>query len=395
MKKSILFFVGYFLLTTLPAWGQGSLVKTTATLRRNAATQAARLERIQTSGIVSRTRPLSPVMRTLLKNTSIRPSITIALKQVTKLLESVELRKPLLQMPVLQPFEQFSGRFIFRVSSLDGTQTASGFVFVEEYEGKQMLWGVSDATSVRAMGKDVNISFYFNGKTFTYPTKIVLKGRTHATDAALIAIPPGALEVARPVLWAKESPKKGEELFSFGYTGKDYQKARRTVHSIGTERLLAAPKKWAPAGTGAQGSLVVNERGEAVGLFLGNSTPLEVSGETKAMAEILPASRIQDLLRELRDPQSADRVILFFGDWIGKLAPNEFIEEISVRYRSGRKVTLPYSPDMDIAYLEKLFTGRPQDFYTVDIRINRPGRTSYGYRLNVGTSKVTRLELMP
>ena len=169
MKKSILFFVGYFLLTTLPAWGQGSLVKTTATLRRNAATQAARLERIQTSGIVSRTRPLSPVMRTLLKNTSIRPSITIALKQVTKLLEAVELRKPLLQMPVLQPFEQFSGRFIFRVSSLDGTQTASGFVFVEEYEGKQMLWGVSDATSVRAMGKDVNISFYFNGQTFTYP----------------------------------------------------------------------------------------------------------------------------------------------------------------------------------------------------------------------------------
>ena len=147
--------------------------------------------------------------------------------------------------------------------------------FAEENNGKTVLWGVAPLEYVQHMGQNVEVSFYVAGKKFTYPAEVVLTGRTEGINAALIRLPDQVLEVARPVIWAKEYPQKGANLFTYGYNNGRYQKAQRRVITAHTERIVESlPPAEADGTLTNAGGLVVNEKGEAVGLSLGTSHPL-------------------------------------------------------------------------------------------------------------------------
>lgn len=318
-----------------------------------------------------------------------------ALNASQKIIQNIRLEKQFFRSPVLQPFEHHVRHFIFTVSARGAANPfkASGFVFAEEHEGKTVLWGATAAHVARAMGKDVTVTFYLDGQEVSFPAQIVLTGRKYGLNAALIKLPPEALAAARPVIAAKGLPAKDEALFTYGFSAGQYKKTLRRVITAGTERVVADfPRLNAPK-PGFCGSLVVNTQGKAVGIEAGgyspqqekmqwyhnrkHSTRLLSQADMSRISEVVPFTRLHDLLKEYRRPGSAARVMLFDGILVGKLHTDEFIESITVRYKDGSHKLLMRNPFFDLTYLNALFdlNGARQ----AEIIINKGRTHRYSY----------------
>ena len=331
------------------------------------------------------------------------PSVAV---QVSKQIASASrVQSSFLKGTALQPFEQNTPHYLFTVSSASKINAfkASGFVIAEEYSGETVLWGIAPQEYVQYMGKDVEISFYVKGKKFTYPAEVVVSGRAEGINAALIRLPQEALQVARPVLWAKDLPKKGTNLFTYGYNKGQYQKAQRHVLTTNSERIIEGLNPEAEETLTNAGGLVVNEKGEAVGLSLGTSHPLTDRAEwywnrrsnrdypkkqdLSNISEIVPFSRLQDLLREYRNPGSARRVLLFGGLRVGKLPITETVKSVTAYYEDGFEQTLNQNPLLKVASLDTGFEFA--GLQKAKIVISRADGSTYTYWVDMQTRNIT------
>ena len=326
-----------------------------------------------------------------------------ALMLSREIVKQSHVEKSFLQKPALVSMEQHVRHFIFTVTPLNSKNAlrASGFVFAEEYQGKIILWGLTSSSATRGMGKNVKVTFSAYGKTYSYPAQIISFGTTEGIDAALIKLPAQVAEVARPVIPAKAAPKEREKLFVYGFSNGKYQKTRRKTIESNADRIVASH----PEGNTADfhGSLVLNAKGEAVGINAGGYSPAKNNlywysaregmkelpkADLSEISEIVPFNRAYDLIREYRAPGSAHRVILFAGMMVGKLAPNEFVERVTVHYENGSYIVLPRNPFFDVTDLQRLFPY--EDAVKAEIVINKNGNKNYSYIVNVKERKSTK-----
>lgn len=96
--------------------------------------------------------------------------------------------------------------------------------FCRKYQGKTILWGATAAHIARAVGREVTVTFHLHGRDVSFPAEIVLTGRKYGLNAALIKLPPEAVETARPVVQAETAPIKGDLLFTYGFSAGQYKK---------------------------------------------------------------------------------------------------------------------------------------------------------------------------
>ena len=317
----------------------------------------------------------------------------------------IKVQQPLFRQPELTPVEQYVRHFIFTVSQR-GVQDpfkGSGFVIAEKQGDKTVLWGVSGAHVVRYMGKDVNVTFYSDGKEYTYPAEIVLTGRKYGLNAALIKLPPEVAEVALPVISSTQAPKPGDPLFTFGFSAGTYKKTFRHVLFSGDERVVANFPSTSQPRPGFCGSLVLNAQGQAVGIEVGGYSPQKEGQQwyqlrqkldflpqedLSRISEIVPISRAYDLLNVYRHPDQAARTMWFNGIRVGQLAPDEFIESVTVRYANGKYFRLMRNPFMQLTFLEKPFSlpGALQ----AEIVVNKGRAQTYVYLINLFTREVEK-----
>ena len=321
-------------------------------------------------------------------------------------LKETTATKPLVAAPQLHPFEQYAKHFVFTVSArgVKNPFKASGFVFADKNGKDTVLWGFAAAHAVRYMGTEVNVTFYSDGKEYTFPAEIVLTGRKFGLNAALIKLPPAVAQVALPVIPARTLPKPKDLLFTFGFSAGKYKKTiRQTIHS-GSERVVASFPFYNQPKPGFCGSLVLNERGEAVGIEVGGYSPKEENldwyryrkqlqkmpqANLSRISEIVPLSRALDLLQQYRNPGSSKRIMLFNGLRVGYLRPDEFIESVGVRYQNGMLVKLPRNPFFALEKLHALF--HLENAIQAEIVINKNRTETYGYLVNLKNRTVTRV----
>ena len=265
------------------------------------------------------------------------------------------------------------------------------------------MWGIVPQEYVQYMVKEVEVSFYVKGKKFTYPAEVVLAGRAEGINAALIRLPQEALQVARPVMWAKDYPQKGANLFTYGYNKGQYQKAQRRVLSANTERIIEGLNPEVEETLTDAGGLVVTDKGEAVGMSLGTSHPLADRAEwywnrysnqnypkkqdLANISEIVPFSRLQDLLREYRNPGSARRVLLFGGLRVGKLPITETVKSVTAYYEDGFEQTLNQNPLLEVTSLDTGFEF--EGLQKAKIVISRADGSTYTYWVDMQTRNIT------
>ena len=398
MQKRILFLSCLAVLLAQPSFAQSALVKGGAK-----ATGKNFIKKVVTR-IYPRVRvPQVPSVAVNVPITPMAPSVAVQVSQ--QIAAASRVQSSLLKGTALQPFEQNTPHFLFTVSAAgkDGGFKASGFVIAEEYNGETVLWGIAPQEYVQYMGKDVEISFYIKDKKFTYPAEVVLAGRAEGINAALIRLPQEALQVARPVMWAKDYPKKGTNLFTYGYNKGQYQKAQRRVLTANTERIIEGLNPEAEETLTDAGGLVVTDKGEAVGLSLGTSHPLADRAEwywnrysnrnypkkqdLSNISEIVPFSRLQDLLREYRNPGSARRVLLFGGLRVGKLPITETVKSVTAYYEDGFEQTLNQNPLLEVGSLDTGFEFA--GLQKAKIVISRADGSTYAYWVDMQTRNIT------
>lgn len=398
MQKRILFLSCLAVLLAQPSFAQSALVKGGAK-----ATGKNFIKKVVTR-IYPRVRvPQVPSVAVNVPITPMAPSVAVQVSQ--QIAAASRVQSSLLKGTALQPFEQNTPHFLFTVSAAgkDGGFKASGFVIAEEYNGETVLWGIAPQEYVQYMGKDVEISFYIKDKKFTYPAEVVLAGRAEGINAALIRLPQEALQVARPVMWAKDYPKKGTNLFTYGYNKGQYQKAQRRVLTANTERIIEGLNPEEEETLTDAGGLVVTDKGEAVGLSLGTSHPLADRAEwywnrysnrnypkkqdLSNISEIVPFSRLQDLLREYRNPGSARRVLLFGGLRVGKLPITETVKSVTAYYEDGFEQTLNQNPLLEVTSLDTGFEFK--GLQKAKIIISRADGSTYAYWVDMQTRNIT------
>lgn len=398
MQKRILFLSCLAILLAQPSFAQSALVKGGAK-----ATGKNLIEKTVTRLYPRARTPKVPAAAVKVPIKPITPSVAVQVSR--QIAAASRVQSSFLKGTALQPFEQNTPHYLFTVSSASKINAfkASGFVIAEEYNGETVLWGIAPQEYVQYMGKEVEISFYVKGKKFTYPAEVVLAGRAEGINAALIRLPQEALQVARPVMWAKDYPQKGANLFTYGYNKGQYQKAQRRVLSANTERIIEGLNPEVEETLTDAGGLVVTDKGEAVGMSLGTSHPLTDRAEwywnrrsnqnypkkqdLSNISEIVPFSRLQDLLREYRNPGSARRVLLFGGFRVGKLPITETVKSVTAYYEDGFEQTLNQNPLLEVTSLDTGFEF--EGLQKAKIVISRADGSTYTYWVDMQTRNIT------
>lgn len=398
MQKRILFLSCLAILLAQPSFAQSALVKGGAK-----ATGKNLIEKTVTRLYPRVRTPKVPAAAVKVPIKPITPSVAVQVSR--QIAAASRVQSSFLKGTALQPFEQNTPHYLFTVSSASKINAfkASGFVIAEEYNGETVLWGIAPQEYVQYMGKEVEISFYVKGKKFTYPAEVVLAGRAEGINAALIRLPQEALQVARPVMWAKDYPQKGANLFTYGYNKGQYQKAQRRVLSANTERIIEGLNPEVEETLTDAGGLVVTDKGEAVGMSIGTSHPLTDRAEwywnrrsnqnypkkqdLSNISEIVPFSRLQDLLREYRNPGSARRVLLFGGFRVGKLPITETVKSVTAYYEDGFEQTLNQNPLLEVTSLDTGFEF--EGLQKAKIVISRADGSTYTYWVDMQTRNIT------
>lgn len=328
-----------------------------------------------------------------------------ATEMARQITAKIAVQRPLLRPAVLTSLEPNIHRFIFTVTprGAEAGFKGSGFVFADKHQGKTVLWGASAAHTVRHMGKDVTVTFHLQGQKVSFPATIELTGRKFGVNAALIKLPEEVAQVALPFEISKQAVAPKSPVFTYGFSDGTFKKTVRSVLVPGSERLMADFPRLFPPKPGFCGSVVLNEKGQAVGIETGgydlNSAPWmsQMEGYTplrnvSRISEIVPAEHLNILLREHYTAHAGDRVLLLQGMKVGTLGVDEFIDRISVHYKNGAMKIFEHSPLWEPMFLDQAITHLEQA-QTVDILINKNRLEQYVYHIDFRTRSVTREEL--
>lgn len=318
--------------------------------------------------------------------------------QISKqLLANAHLEKNFMGSPKIVPLEKHIHRFLFTITPVNQPNniTGNGFVFAEEKDGQVVLWGLTTAQTAAASGEDIDISFHANNQIQSFSARIVQTSNPRGSNTALIELPPSVTEVALPIQPAERFPlKKPKYLLSYGMdkNGIVYKKAQNLFFS-GSERLITENGPGTPAQL--LGGLVVNEKGQALGIY-NTGYDLQqrydpwlptVKDELHRsylwhINEITPLRHANYLLREYRQPHSADRAILFDGIYAGKLGLNEHISAIYIR-RIGKDLEkLPKNPFWSLSNLDR-FIPDLQSVQTAYLTIEGGENGRYFYQIDL------------
>lgn len=331
-----------------------------------------------------------------------------AAETARKITEGIALQRPLLKKPVLTNLEPNIRRFIFTVTprgAVSGPQ-GSGFVFADYYQGKTVLWGASAAQTVKNMGTDVTVTFHLDGAPVSFPATVELAGREPGLNAALIKLPREAAQVALPFMLAPASVSAKETLFTYGFSEGNYKKTVRSVLVSGSERLVADYPRFSEPKTGFNGSVVLNERGQAVGIELGgyelksaqwpeqigSYKPYKPLQKVSRVSEIVPTRQLNALLREYHAAEAGSRVILLDGINVGKLGVDEYIDRLVVHYKDGSQKVLEHSPLWELQFMSRAVP-EIENAQNVEIIINKNDGTHFVYQVDLTARRAARTGL--
>lgn len=331
-----------------------------------------------------------------------------ATETARKITEGIALQRPLLRQPVLTNLEPNIRRFIFTVTprgAVSGPQ-GSGFVFASQHQGKTVLWGASAAQTVKDMGRDITITFHLDGAPVSFPATVELAGREPGLNAALIKLPQEAAQVALPFMLAPEAVSADETLFTYGFSEGNYKKTVRSVLVPGTERLVATHPRFSAPKAGFNGSVVLNEQGQAVGIELGgyelksaqwpaqidSYKPYKPLQKVSRVSEIVPARQLNALLREYHTTQAGSRVILLDGIKAGKLGVDEYIDRLVVHYQDGTHKVLERSPLWNLQLMADAVP-EIENAQNVEIIISKNNGTRFVYQVDLTTRRAARANL--
>ena len=354
-----------------------------------------------------------------------------SLAATSSLLDNAAMQYSVLQRPTIKPLEENIHRFIFTLSPRQDPSQAlgSGFVFAQtRADGSLRLWGATTAQIAEQTGPDVLLTFRApNAQTFSFPARVVMQGRTFGSNAALIEVPEEISQVALPVdlsttkptpRFRQDTPDASlnptqlfthscKEALAYGFhTDGHIYKIGMAPFSMGSERLLAHTPQEATL-LDTEGGLMVDGHGRALGIYnraydaseeslvwLGQAqrkSPLE---HISYVSEFIPIKHLEYLLREYETPHSADRVVLFDGINVGKMALNETILQMEVYYNNGTPVVLDKSPLWSLYDLNR-FVPDIDHATKVHIHVAGPdGQYAYTFAVDLEKRKSYKLEDM-
>ena len=277
------------------------------------------------------------------------PSADLAQKTAKELLQNAAMDRPLIQTPSIEPLEQNIHRFVFTISSRyePGKIVGTGFVFVPDIPGQEpALWGATTTDVARKTGKDILVTFHTKyPQDFSFPAQIVGRGHPDGVNAALIRLPEQSAIVALPIELSPEPFPFGEQpLMAYGFnTNGSFYKKGLSLGFAGTDRLIAQSPRPVSAENG-NGGLVVNARGQALGIYngtfrpgrAGTAFPSNTSRATQVasyLSEVTPISHLTHLFKEQAAAHSAARALLFDGMFLGKVEVDEAVRRMKVFYK--------------------------------------------------------------
>ena len=295
----------------------------------------------------------------LIKNVSVtHPATPVAVLSAhethvnaLKLLSHASLEtSPIRQRPQIPTLEPQLHHFIFTISPRNQPQQVmgTGFVFAQtENEKAVRLWGATSAQVAQQAGKDILVTFHAKHQPdVSFPGEIVVQGHPDGSNAALIRLPQQITTVAMPIPLQTPHihPRWMDDFMVYGFnTSGNVYKAGLSHAVYGPERMLAIPESFLPDAS-VPGGLVVNDSGHAVGILTRSYSLEKVPTmgtlnekqsavlRSSPVAEFTPIRHLDFLLREYEETHAGERVIIFNGQNIGKIALNEAIEKIIVLY---------------------------------------------------------------
>ena len=392
-QNSFLFFISCCLVGLSTAHAQ---IGPVAQAGARAAAQAGKLEQEVSRAVEQLTRSTVPPIYTSLT--------AVQTVQVSKrLLENAHLETSFRGVPKIAPLEKHIHRFIFTIAPEKQPHniTGNGFVFAEERDGQTVLWGLTTAQTAWASGQNIEISFHVNKQVQTFPARIVQTSNTEGSNTALIELPATVANVALPIQPADRFPSQRPKcLITYGLHQNGFvsKQAQQLLFS-GSERLITKdePGAYVPP----LGGLVVNEQGQALGIYnigydlkrIHNPWMDAVQEELRLPSlwhinEIIPFRHTNYLLREYRQPHSAARVLLFDGLYVGKLEMSEHIDAIYIRRVGQELEKLPKNPFWSLGNLDR-FIPDLQNVQTAYLAIDGGEKGPYFYRIDL-LSRTTR-----
>ena len=148
----------------------------------------------------------------------------------------------------------------------------------------------------------------------------------------------------------------------------------------------------------------MNERGQALGIYnTGYNLQQRYDPWLPAVKEelhlsslwhineITPLRHTDYLLREYRQPHSADRVILFDGLYVGKLGLNEHINAIYIRRAGQGLEKLPKNPFWSLGNLDR-FIPDLQSVQTAYLAIEGGENGRYFYQIDLLTRSARKTD---
>ena len=322
----------------------------------------------------------------------------------------------LLGAPPTRSLDAQIHRSVFTVAAVNAPEVplGSGFVFTfrSGTNGENQLWGATTAEVVQKTGEDVLITFYTEEQTMSFSARVVAKGHAQGNNTALLELPPGLASLAQPIeLHAsafsnQASIEKQSNLISYLFSneGDLYKMGTKYLYS-NTERTLAqAPAKGEDIrGTGG---VVVNEQGQAVGMYrqmynLKNFSPEWIPVSQRKLlpanltytSEFIPLRNLTLLIREHMSGKHTPRVLLFDGKQIGQLATDEAIHIMRVFYPHQQPKTLLPTPFWTPFSLDQ-FVPNLVDASHVEIHIAMPNKLTRVYTVDLYRHEV-REEIRP
>ena len=314
------------------------------------------------------------------------------------LLKNASMDKPLFQIPSIDPLEQNIHRFVFTVSPRHDPQkiAGTGFVFIQDVPGEEpRLWGATTTDVARKTGKDVIITFHTKyPQDFSFPAQIVRQGHPDGVNAALIRLPEQSSRVALPIeLSADPFPHKEQPLMAYGFdTNGNFYKKGLSLSFSGTDRLIARSPRPISAENG-NGGLVVNERGQALGIYNATFHPNKdglflspnIQWATRSnayLSEFTPISHLIHLFKEQAVPHSAARALLFDGMFLGKVEVDEAVRRMKVFYKDREPLLLSLNPFWSLNTLHEFVPELKNALY-VEIYISGGQQPPHLYKVDL------------
>lgn len=326
-----------------------------------------------------------------------------AVETSRQLLHNASLQTDMLKAPAIEPLEQNLSRFLFTVSPENEPDKiiGSGFVFATQQNGNAQLWGATSAAVTQQAGENVQITFHPpHQEPISFPAKVLLQSTSG--QAALLQLPQTVSQVALPISLNLHAPQENELLIAYGFSKNGaLHKVGHSTFFSGTERVVAqGPTLDFP--DLLSGGFLIDNRGQAVGIYytsypsakndytaeLRNKPSNHTPFRAPMVSEIIPAKQLAYLIQEHQTPASTDRIILFNGNRLGKLALDEKITAVYTSYADRPLKKWEPTPLWSLDNLGKFIETQGVQKVRVVIEGKTNGR--YAYTLDLSSRAVTK-----